>query len=490
MLTNAMRKTQVLFIGLSLTSAVMAVEKPKSVLVAGWPLDIQNPTGPLLAGDPLLGPLLCPSLTRLNLANQRSEFVLLKQLEDKGNRWSFQPKSGLSWWDGSTVDLESFLRAELPKAIETQGLGQWKVPAFSFRKEGETLHLEWKEAPAFGPYILNRMPLIKEAAFGRLAFQCAGAYRPQYQAAGIELQSTASPAAPVLQWVDVDQQAVRGQEMLRFRFGEELHPEGYRRQLEDALECPRKVDTPLISLIAWNPTGRWTKDVRFRRAMTHLLPRGALLRSGAGSLGDLLSGPILRIHPGYRRSLLVPTYDPSRADHLLNELGHKRSEEDGYRRTDKGQIMEVQLLVSSADNHSLVRKVIDDSFRVMGLKVAFVTQKDKNPDGMLTSLVSPWPDTNLMPFLHSKSKSSPWPWTYQDNALDQGLEAYALSLTRQQPDFTLLEKVHELVYKQEPFSILMQHKVCLDSSRGIASTRLSLRNPDWFAELVGARGGQ
>ena len=149
--------------------------------------------------------------------------------------------------------------------------------------------------------------------------------------------------------------------------------------------------------------------------------------------------------------------------------------------------MELHILVQDFEGSTLLRKVLDDSLRAIGLKTVFTNKKDAPVDAVLASVASSWPDANLSSFLHSKSDESPWPWRYQDAALDEALSSYALSLTRQKPDFTLLEKVHELVYKLEPFSILMQHRVCLEAHQSPSEPRrlkTGVKNPDWFAELL------
>lgn len=489
-----MGKTKVLFVGLALqaTPGKALPSKAQPITVAGWPLDTSRLPEALLSGDPLLGNLLCPALTRLNLLQLKSEPYLLQKLEVKGDRWILTPNENLKWWDERRVtltELETFLKDELPEAVQKIGMGRWELPSMDFIQVKGQLIVQWTSTPSFGPYILNEMPLKKKLATGQLPFQCAGTLHPDPEIKSVFIDSV--QAAPRLAWQNGP--ATPGQKKpeapyVSFRFGEELHPSSYKRQLDEALVCAQPLDTPLITLLAWNPNGHWTKDPVFRRSMTHLLPRGALLRSGAGSLGNLISGPILRIHPGYNSRLKVPAYDPLLADKLLNSIGFKRSEDDGYRRTADGLLMEMKILVYDYEGSTLLRKVLDDSLRALGLKTIF-TQNSRDPvDAVLTSIVSSWPDSNPSLFLHSASKNAPWPWRYQDPQLDKALEHYSVTLTHQKPDFTLLEKIHDVVYKLEPFSILMQHRTCLEAQLGKGKTsrqEISLRNPDWFSDLTG-----
>lgn len=497
MLTNAMGKTKVLFVSLAFQAGVSqsAVNPSKVVKVSGWPLNTAELPEALLSGDPLLGNLVCPALSRLNLVEQKSEPFLLQKIEVREDRWTFTLQKDLVWWDRQAVtsaDLESFLRDAIPEAAKKQGLGRWNVPLFTFAQENGSLVLLWKSAPPFGPYVLNQSPFTKKADTQQrmLPFQCAGVLAPKRERDTLIFDSQGGKIKLAWNAASQESQLSPGESSVSFGFAEDLHPAGFKRQLDEAMVCEQALDTPLITLLAWNPQAPWARDARFRRAMTHLLPRGALLRSGAGSLGDLVSGPLMRLHPGYNEALKVPSYDPKTSDRLLNSLGLRRSEEDGYRRTPNGQLLELKILASDFEGSTILRKVLDDSFRALGLKTVFVQDSKDGVDGVLTSIASSWPDSNPILFLHSASARAPWPWRYSDADMDKALERYAASLTQEKPDFRLLEKVHELVYKAEPFSILMQHRVCLNAQLGKgrkSQQKVTLKNPDWFSDLTGIK---
>ncbi|MDQ3230213.1 MAG: ABC transporter substrate-binding protein, partial [Pseudobdellovibrionaceae bacterium] len=318
--------------------------------------------------------------------------------------------------------------------------------------------------------------------------QCAGNWRAETATAGLLLHDRSGEGRNnILLTADTKARTASSERLLAFEFGEEMPGADSKKPITQNLSCERPLDTPIMTVIAWNPQGATTRDAKFRRAITHLTPRGALLRSGAGSMGDLISGPVLRAHPGYKRNLLVPAYDPAKSDAMLNELGYRRLEEDGFRRDPAGKLLEVKILARDHEGSTLLRKVLDDSFRALGIKLRFINEGDGTPDGLLTGIMTSWPDGDLTDLLHSKASARSWPWTWQDQNLDQALEAYALSLTQKTPDFTLLEKIHDLVYKLEPFSVLMQHRVCLEAklSKPQAKGEIAVRNPDWFRQLIG-----
>ena len=107
--------------------------------------------------------------------------------------------------------------------------------------------------------------------------------------------------------------------------------------------------------------------------------------------------------------------------------------------------------------------------------------KDEKADGMLAGIAGSWPENDLAPLLHSKRSSDVWPWTYHFKEIDEAMSRYNLSLTQAKPDFSLLENIHDLVYKKEPFSVLVQHKSCMQYGKGMAAPKvISVKSPDWI----------
>ncbi len=490
MISKLQARILALLPALAASSSTAFAEKPAPILVTGWPLPTNEAQKAILSNDAIMESLVCPSLTRLHLAKKSSEPLLLEKLEESDKVWRFTLATGLTWWDQSDVsmsDLESFVRETLQPQQLTHGRFAWAIPEYALTSKDRTLTIQWAQKPGFGPYVFNEHPFRKKSN-NALGVQCAGNWRAEPKAAGLLLQDrSAEGRHDILLSMDSKAVATNNERRLAFAFGEEMPGADSKKPMTQNLICERPLDTPIMTVIAWNPQGAVTRDPKFRRAVTHLTPRGALLRAGAGSMGDLISGPILRAHPGYKRNLLVPAYDPAKSDAMLNELGYRRLEEDGFRRDAAGKLLEVKILARDHEGSTLLRKGLDDSFRALGIKLRFVDEGDGVPDGLLTGIMTSWPDGDLTQLLHSRVSGRSWPWTWQDQNLDQALEAYALSLTQKTPNFTLLEKIHDLVYKLEPFSVLMQHRVCLEArlNKPQAKGEIAVRNPDWFRQLIG-----
>lgn len=461
-----------------------ASERP--LMIYGWPLSESDPDKMVLNQDAIMGTYVCPSLTRLNLQTSSSELVLLDKLHDGKTQWILSLKPGLKWWSGKVLeskDLATFLKSEIPTLVKKIGSEQWELPGFHVEETGNTVKVVWDKAPEFGPYLLSRSSFFRRTEAG---VECVGSLQPQKNEAGFGFAGTVGGKDRLL----VLNQGLplpagkAGESFVSFRFGNEMHPQTFERQIEEELSCPSSLDLPVMTIIAWNPEGPYTKNEQFRKAMTYILPRGALLRAGAGSLGDLISAPILRMHPGYKKSLLVLPYDLKKADSILNQLGLMRSERDGYRRTPKGDVLELSIATDKRSDSSLLRKVLDDSFRALGMKLKIV-DKDNKADGMLAGIAGSWPENDLAPLLHSKRSSAVWPWSYHFSEIDEAMSRYNLSLTHAKPDFSLLENIHDLVYKKEPFSVLVQHKSCMQYGKGMAAPKaISVKSPDWIRGII------
>ncbi len=482
-LHSSTKRRQLLAMGLAYLAPrldLFARERP--LMVYGWPLSASDPDKIVLNQDAIMGTYVCPALTRLNLQSGVSEPVLLTRLQSEKTLWSMTLKPSLQWWSGKAVepqDLEDFLRHELPALVQRIGNDSWELPAFTLEHKDATVRLVWDKAPVFGPYILNRLPFFRRGVAG---LDCVGSLKPERRAEGLGLGGkVVGKARQFLLINPVGNTALNSPNtFVSFRFGEEMHPRTWERQIEEEITCPAAIDLPVMTMIAWNPEGPYTKDELFRKALTYILPRGALLRAGAGSLGDLISAPILRAHPGYKKSLLVLPYDLKKADLILNQMGLIRSAGDGYRRSKNGQLLEISIATDRRRDSSLLRKVLDDSFRALGMKLKIVNPGEY-ADGMLAGIAGNWPENDLASILHSKRSATVWPWAYHFQEIDAAIDGYNLSLTQAKPDFTRLETIHDLVYKKEPFSVLVQHKSCMHYGKGMAAPKvISVRNPDWI----------
>lgn len=488
-----------LVVGLIFTIKAQASD----IIVKGWPdfpssfeNDVQWPT---VGSHPIWGRITCPTLTRLNLLKLASENFLLEDLsvEQEDKIWKMKLKSGLTWWDGTPLtaqDIKDIIEKDLPKSIDWMSLTKWKTPSFQIKiNQNNIITVSWSKAPEFGPYILNYLPIKKASAKGET--QCAGFYRVDTMKETRQLiikdKNSRLPGKiiftdPTNDFVgkDFSTQNV----LLNFVYASDFAGSPQKRLPDEQVPCDRPIDLPLLTVIEWNPHAPQVANPLVRQALTTILPRGALLRAGAGFLGDLVSGPFLRGHPGYDRNLVVRPNDFELANKQLTHLGFVMSATANPKRlTPKGDAL-ILTLKTPPNPPDLLIKIIADSFASQGIGVKFIgenSEKSVTIDGLLTTMVLPWPDGNLMPRLHSQANENKNLFKWHDEELDHLLEAYGKSLTEEKPDFNRLNAIHRHLYDLEPYSILMQHRTCL-KVKGSSQTfaKIFIRNPDWFYELL------
>jgi hypothetical protein len=278
---------------------------------------------------------------------------------------------------------------------------------------GSSVRVRWDKKPMFGPYILSGAPFYKDS------YQCAGLYKKngEKNKAYTSKRPEKLPQGGAFLWANKNPRA-----------------------------CPKPIPTPWVSLIIWQDPKLSQKD---RILLTQLLPRGSILRMGAMGMGDLLSAPIPRDHPGYQPRIPVRPYlgEEALPAHPTKPLRLFVQDSPGF----------------------ILKKVVGDIYRSKGFPVEW-TSTIEEAQGHLTSLYMPLPQLNYL-------GQTPQDWLSGDKDLAKYMAQYSLSLTEIRPDFALLKKIHERLFSLEPYSLLFQHQVC-------SSIALDVEDPDWFKKWV------
>jgi hypothetical protein len=492
-----------LSVALALVTAVSA--QAQNINLYGWPQPDPTRESPAgwLGNDPIVGRLACPPLTRLNLRLKQVDDMLVRQIVVEGAVWRFELRSGMFWWSGEpvvTADLVRFLEAELERVAVERGAGLWKVPARSISAgEGGNVVITWKETPVFGPYVLNGIPFARGTPAGSTPrFECVGLHRLRQDGAVMVLEprsgSRARASSVAILSAPRGGKVPRDKPYVALKTATDFSGNPWTRPGDDQVKCQTTLDLSAATMIAWNGEQGPTADPRFRRLLTQLVPRGALLRSGGASLGELLTAPIARRHPGYDARLALRPSDLDAASEGLTSLGYVRSASTALRKL-PGSTSDLKLLIASTDKASaLVEKVVIDAFQAVGVGVRFVPagelKRGEHVDGILGTFDLDWPDSDLLSNFHSRAKhpqSGGIPLArLEDAELDGALERYSLSLTRGAPDFASLTAVHRRLYELEPVTVVMQHKACLEVGGGLALPKSGVDplDPDWFRPFV------
>ncbi len=445
--------------------------------IAGWPIPSFDEKKPKewLSKDPVLGRLICPSLTRLNLQKKESESLVLKDIHVESNSkeavWTLHLRSGIFWWSGSefsSLDLQNFLKKNMEIIVEEKGSGLWQLPEFRFQTERETLKIIWKKSPEFGPYIFNGIALWRERKTSdSIKFECVGRYIPQKSGNSILLtpnsQYSSSSATLIFETgEDFDKYNRKG---FRFIMSESHIPALEKHKFLEKTPCENLIDLPLMSSVIWYEKDHIQQNIRKR--ISSLFPREALRKIASGSWAEDPSSLIPKNHPGYDSTLHVPKFVLSRSN----------TRTPLYLSTQRERI-------------GLVEKVLSDTLMVGGFDVQFVSIQDPRLEGLISGIFIPWPDLDLYDSFHSKGRSTLGQSKKVHPELDRVLEKYRKSLTYQQPDFNLLKIIHKNLYELESISVLMQHKTCLET-KGLVKKKLSIdvKDPDWFLSVLMTTGG-
>ena len=140
------------------------------------------------------------------------------------------------------------------------------------------------------------------------------------------------------------------------------------------------------------------RNVKFRRALSHLIDRETIIRVGLGGLGKALYGPISSGNTRwYNDSLFVEgrtkfSFDPEKAAKLLSELGFTRKNADGFLVNGRGQTIKMNALVVSTEAlQKVAAPIVIEDMKKVGIDASFTVAdngsvinpalRNFNPDG-------------------------------------------------------------------------------------------------------------
>ena len=436
------------------------------IRVEGWPITYNTQYNHIVK-DPILGATLCPALTRLNLNKGESETALAKKIKvihsKKQTQWRISLYKNARWWSGeplSAAEVADILSTKIPPIL-ARLYEEKEHPRFTVKTDQNDLSINWKAPIKFGPYLLNQIP-ISLLLDGEL--DCAGKVKTKIE----ELTNSFDL------WSGKKEKPEKKLGTVKIMLPSDFKPKGKIYKPDLPLKCPVKVDLPIVSAIQWNPRSALGGNNDFRIAITHLTPRGSLLRNASGHLGDLLSAPIIRAHPGYNKAVYVRSYSPSTAMQILG-----RSEFNKYRQTrDKKNgksLLEVRLLVEAKLKTPIIR-ILEDSLRIAQVKLIIVRNPSSQYDGILKTVSIPWPSQDVGDLLQGFEKVP--------KVLTQRLQDYRFSLTNKKPNFALLKKAHRDLYSLEPLTVLVQHRACVEIRPTLTKKVANQIAPEQLTKLI------
>lgn len=115
------------------------------------------------------------------------------------------------------------------------------------------------------------------------------------------------------------------------------------------------------------------RDVKFRRAMSHLINRPSIVKLVHGGLGQ---PSYYSMPPVFKKwnfsSAPKYKYDPAKAKKLLAEIGYTKKNKDGYLVNAKGKVLEFDLITNAGNTtREQLGQLIADEAKKAGVKINF-----------------------------------------------------------------------------------------------------------------------
>lgn len=146
----------------------------------------------------------------------------------------------------------------------------------------------------------------------------------------------------------------------------------------------------------WNKSGDPAKqalfrDVRFRRAMSHIANRDAMIKLALGGLGSEVYFSVYPIFKdqtdaGLKAGAPEYKYDLAQASKLLAQIGYKKKNADGYLVDSKGKVLEFNLSTNAGNTvREQLGQIFRDEAKKVGVKVNFTPIDFNTLVGQLTA---------------------------------------------------------------------------------------------------------
>jgi len=505
-----MNKITAILVGALAWTASLALAEVQPFVVLGWPLPDLSGAVPVFSDgdDAVVGRQICPSLTRLDLSEKKSEELLLKRVRNdhasSGHAvvFRYELRSGLFWWSGQAVTAEAlaeYLRAQLRPLVARRSAGMWTVPNFEVLVDGPLeVSVHFEQEPVFGPFILNGAPFFRSVGAAQkpaFAFECVGLYRPERRPFGLLLVPTEGyksnrELVKVELYNPAEKPLKLPPQFIELRYPNQVKSVPNIRLSDKGAGCATMLELPQMAMIVWNTHSGPMANPALRRALSQLIPRTALVAAGAAYLAEVAVSPVPREHPGYQPLSLVQGFDLHAVSVALNGMGYRRKTAGAPRLSIAGEPLKLTLGTAEA-LPNVLEKVLSDSFSAVGIGLEFRLKgqqgKELPPlDGTLAAFAIDWPDVNLLGNFHQASVGRAPFMPLDDADLDRHLERYAVSLTTAVPDFNSLMQVQKRLAELEPITVLFRQKACLVSGSALSFPKGSLnqRDPDWFRHLL------
>lgn len=484
----------VALVALLLPASIQAAMESGDLGIVGWNFANFLTESPEIdfGNDPVVGRMVCPPLSRLNLMVGNSEPLVLSKLElvQAGETvlWRMSLRTGVYWWNGDLLQLEDlkvFIDSQLDGILKKKVAAVYPVPKFSTRITQGKLDILWQIPPKFGPFVLDGVPIWrKKAESSSEKFECVGQYK-LLKISDSELALQAAPgyvaSRPRVRLFS-DPSFRNGGPTIRFKTNpfEENYSKGDSN-------CTAKVDLPLMTAIVWRSTSFGREGEAMRRLLDAMILRSSITRIAAGGLGSEANQFIPSDYPGNEiKKFAFPGTKTIVAG--LARLGYSRLNLDSDLKSKNNEVLSIKLGIVGRQN-KIMERILTDGFAAFGVKLETIAWSKESMgervDGILTTLRLPWPELNFIQDFHSRAINSNSFLDGYNLGVDAALEEYSQSVYQGKPNWSLLHSMVRKIQAAKPVSFIMGHQMCIEASGGFQlKVKPNWLNPDWFRNAL------
>ncbi|MCX8060235.1 MAG: ABC transporter substrate-binding protein, partial [Aquificaceae bacterium] len=227
---------------------------------------------------------------------------------------------------------------------------------------------------------------------------------------------------------------------------------------------------------------RWFQNPEFRRAISHAIDREGICYLVYNGLAEPLYGPITPANRPYYEEGLFPTYpyDLKRAKAILESIGFRDRDGDGWLEDEQGNPVELVLLTNAGNKErEAIGNIVKEDLEKIGIKVIFrpidfntlVSKLTSPPYGWeaviigLTGSMDPhfgrnvWHSSGTLHMWNPRQKS---PQTQWEKRVDELLDRGAVE-TDPQERVKLYREAYRIIAQEQPMIFLVTPKSMLSA---------------------------
>ncbi len=262
----------------------------------------------------------------------------------------------------------------------------------------------------------------------------------------------------------------------------------------DSLAALRGVQMPYrqYAFLAWNTKRTPFNDVRFRRALAYALDRDEIMQIVRGSYGEVAAGPVPSFHWSTDTTIRPIPFNQDSARALLQELGMRDTNNDGFVELPNGRPLRVELKYgASSETQRNIAEMVRADLEQVGIRLVLrplefntllsdVATPRRNFDAVIMGYEN---DVKLVlhDMFHSRAMDNPYQFaSYRNAAVDSILDQLSVTTSREQAT-PLWRRLQTIIRDEQPWTFLYSYADLLAVSEQLKGPQGDMRG--MFADI-------